>query len=82
MVVAIGGSGRLTVRCLDENFLPEGRRVRDVAGTVEGRVGRVFGPVARPYLSVRLARGLDPGEALELVGRRLVSSEGPNDGPR
>ncbi len=51
---------------------PEGTLVRDARGTVRGRVVRVFGPVARPYLTVRPRRAPTPAEGLALLGTTLI----------
>jgi len=38
---------------------------------LEGKVARVFGPVARPYYSVRPRRALTPAEGLRIIGSTL-----------
>ena len=65
-------TGHLTVRAAGAEFAPEGTSVRDSRGLVRGRVVRVFGPVARPYLSVRPRRMPTPAEGLTLIGSALV----------
>ena len=71
--MAVTPSGRLTVRAPDERFVPEGTAVTDRAGRIHGRVYRVFGPVGRPYLSIRLRRAPRPADARALVGATLVT---------
>jgi rRNA processing protein Gar1 len=51
---------------------PEGTNVTDARGVVHGRVVRVFGPVARPYLSVRPRRPPTPAEGVALLDATLV----------
>jgi rRNA processing protein Gar1 len=65
-------SGHLTVRALGPDVVPEGTPVRDARGIVRGKVVRVFGPVARPYYSVRPRRTPSPAEGLGLIGSGLV----------
>jgi rRNA processing protein Gar1 len=50
---------------------PEGTRVRDARGVVRGTIVRVFGPVARPYYSVRLSRPPTPAEGMALLDATL-----------
>jgi rRNA processing protein Gar1 len=69
--VAVNPSGRLTVRATSNRFAPEGTRVADRSGSHRGEVVRVFGPVAQPYLSVRLRPTLRLTEAAALVGSTL-----------
>ncbi|MCI4349878.1 MAG: H/ACA RNA-protein complex protein Gar1 [Thermoplasmata archaeon] len=71
VVVAITPSGRLTLRSIPAGFPVEGARVSDTTGSTSGTVLRVFGPVARPYLSVRLRRAPRPAEAAGLIGTHL-----------
>ncbi len=71
-VRAVTPAGRLTVRCEGSEFAPEGTRVTDRRRVVRGTVARVFGPVARPYLSVRLARPPTPAEGIALLGTPLI----------
>jgi len=71
-VWAITPAGHLTVRAHGSEVVPEGTAVRDASGTVRGEVVRVFGPVARPYLSVRPRRTPTAVEGAALVGRPLV----------
>ncbi len=44
----------------------------DPSGRFRGRVVRVFGPVAHPYLSIAPRRSLPAEEALALVGTELL----------
>jgi rRNA processing protein Gar1 len=71
-VKAITPAGHLTVRGIGPEVVPEGTMVTDVRRVVHGRVVRVFGPVARPYLSVRLRRPPTPAEGLALLDSTLV----------
>lgn len=71
-VLSVSASGNLTVRATGAEFPTEGSAVRDARGIVRGRVVRVFGPVARPYFSVRLRRVPSPAEGLALVGNTVV----------
>jgi rRNA processing protein Gar1 len=72
MVLAITPAGHLTVRASGSEVVPEGTFVSDAAGSMHGQVVRVFGPVARPYLSVRPRRTPSPSEGAALLGRTLV----------
>ena len=69
---AVTPAGHLTVRAFGPDVVPEGTLVTDARGAVRGRVVRVFGPVARPYLTVRPARPPTPSEGLALVDATLV----------
>jgi rRNA processing protein Gar1 len=60
------------VRSPGSEVAPEGTRVTDRRRVVHGTVVRVFGPVAQPYLSVRLPRPPAPAEGLALVGTTLI----------
>ncbi len=71
-VVAVAATGALTVRAPGAEVTPEGTLVRDARGTLRGRVVRVFGPVARPYLSVRPRSTPTPAEAVALLGTTMV----------
>ncbi len=71
-MLSVSASGNLTVRSVGPEFPSEGTPVRDARGIVRGRVARVFGPVTRPYLAVRLRRVPSPAEGLVLVGSMLV----------
>ncbi len=71
-VRAVTPAGHLTVRAPSTNTVPEGTRVTDRRGVVHGTVVRVFGPVARPYLSVRLARPPTPAEGIALLDTPLL----------
>ena len=76
MVIAITPSGRLTVRPPGAKFYAEGTDLVDRTGRFHGRVARVYGPVSRPYLSVRPRRPLGPAEAAALIGRDLTAEGG------
>lgn len=69
--MAITPSGLLTARASDPRAPAEGATVTDLQGRLHGRVVRVFGPVARPYLSIRPRRPPSPAEAAALVGAPL-----------
>ena len=69
---AVTPAGHLTVRAFGPDVVPEGTLVKDARGVVHGRVVRVFGPVERPYLSVRPARPPTPPEGVALVDATLV----------
>ncbi|HTP53807.1 MAG TPA: H/ACA RNA-protein complex component Gar1 [Thermoplasmata archaeon] len=71
-VVALTPSGTLTVRAPGATVVPEGTLVTDARGVVRGRVLRVFGPVARPYLSVRPRKAPTPSEGAALIGAEVV----------
>jgi rRNA processing protein Gar1 len=71
-VRAVTPSGFLTVRSMGPDAVPEGTNVTDVRGVVHGRVVRVFGPVARPYYSVRPRRPPTPAEGVALLDATLV----------
>jgi rRNA processing protein Gar1 len=79
VVLAITPTGNLTVRSHRGTSPSEGTTVRDHSGEVRGRVTRVFGPVERPYLSVRLRRAPKLEEGLRLVGATLVREKGIHD---
>jgi rRNA processing protein Gar1 len=64
-------SGTLTVRANGPDVVPERSRVTDERGDVRGVVVRVFGPVARPYYSVRPRRVPTPAEGVRLLGSAL-----------
>jgi rRNA processing protein Gar1 len=74
-VLSVTPSGLLTARAPSDEVVPEGTTVRDARGIVRGRVVRVFGPVARPYLSIRPRRTPTPAEGLALLGASLVPDE-------
>jgi rRNA processing protein Gar1 len=71
-VLAITPAGLLTLRASGPDVVPEGTLVSDARGTVRGKVVRVFGPVARPYLSVRPRRTPNASEGAALLGASLV----------
>ncbi len=71
-ILSVTPTGNLTARASGPDFAPEGTPVRDSRGLVRGRIVRVFGPVARPYLSVRPRRVPTPAEGLSVIGGTLV----------
>ena len=71
-VLAITPAGHLAVRASGPEVVPEGTLVSDARGVVRGQVVRVFGPVARPYLSVRPRRTPSASEGAALLGATLV----------
>lgn len=71
-VLAITPAGQITVRAAGPEVVPEGTLVGDSNGVVRGQVVRVFGPVSRPYLSVRPRRTPSASEGTALLGRTLV----------
>ncbi len=81
VVLAVGASGRLTVRAASSKVVPEGTPVVDPSGSIPGEVVRVFGPVARPYYSVRIERTPRPREAAALIGAPLIVEEVRHRGP-
>lgn len=76
VVTAITPSGHVTARTAGDWIPLEGTGVVDVTGRFSGRVVRVFGPVARPYVSVRPRRPPRDAEAALLLGATLVEWEG------
>lgn len=70
-VVALTPSGFVTVRASGSEFPSEGSTVRDAQGRLEGRVVRVFGPVARPYLLLRPRRAPSPVDGAALLGSEV-----------
>jgi rRNA processing protein Gar1 len=74
-VLSVTPSGLLTARCPTSAVVPEGTLVRDGRGILRGKVVRVFGPVARPYLSIRPRRTPTPAEGLALLGSTLLPDE-------
>gem|GEM_PF-431711 len=71
-ILSVTPTGHLTVRARGPEVVPEGTAVRDARGLVRGRIVRVFGPVAQPYLSVRPRRTPSPSEGLALLGSTLI----------
>ena len=70
-VIALTPSGFITVRATASEFPSEGANVRDARGSLDGRVVRVFGPVARPYLLVRPRRTPNPVDGAALLGAEV-----------
>ncbi len=70
-VLAVTPSGFVTVRSATSEYAPEGSTIRDARGSLEGRVVRVFGPVARPYVLVRPRRTPNPLEGAALLGSEV-----------
>jgi len=70
-VVAFTPSGFVTVRSAGAAYAPEGASVVDGRGLLEGRVVRVFGPVARPYLLLRPRRTPSPADGAALLGQEV-----------
>jgi len=71
-VLAVTTAGQLTVRGSGSEVVPEGTLVRDASGKLHGQVVRVFGPVSRPYLTVRPRRTPSVSEGAALLGATLV----------
>ena len=71
-ILSITPAGHLTVRSRSAEVVPEGTGVRDARGILHGRVIRVFGPVERPYYSVRPRKMPTPAEGVALLGSTLV----------
>jgi rRNA processing protein Gar1 len=70
-VKAVTPAGHLTVRAAGAEVVPEGTNVTDSRGVIQGRVIRVFGPVSRPYLTVRARRPPTPAEGVALLDATL-----------
>jgi rRNA processing protein Gar1 len=70
-VLAVTPTGSLTLRAPGPEVAPEGTLVADARGRFRGRIVRVFGPVERPYLSVRPRRIVSAEEGLALLGQSL-----------
>ena len=70
-VVAFTPSGFVTIRSGTSEFAGEGTTVRDARGLLEGRIVRVFGPVARPYLLLRPRRAPSPIDGAALLGAEV-----------
>ncbi len=71
-ILSVTPAGYLTVRAASQDVVPEGTPVRDARGLLPGRIVRVFGPVARPYYSVRPRRPPTPAEGEAILGANLV----------
>jgi rRNA processing protein Gar1 len=76
VVTAITPTGHVTARAAGGRVPLEGTSVVDTTGRFSGRIVRVFGPVARPYVSVRPRRPPRDAEAALLLGSTLVEMEG------
>ncbi|HEV2449467.1 MAG TPA: H/ACA RNA-protein complex component Gar1 [Thermoplasmata archaeon] len=72
MIVGITPSGLLTARAASTPPVPEGSPVTTGSPTLHARVVRVFGPVARPYYSLRPARPVRLTEASRLLGATVL----------
>jgi rRNA processing protein Gar1 len=72
VVIGISPSGLLTARASTTPPVPEGSEVAAGAPVLRARVVRVFGPVARPYYSLRPARPVRLAEASRLLGANVV----------
>lgn len=72
-VKAVTPAGHLTVRAIGPEVAPEGTNVTDSRGVLHGRVIRVFGPVSRPYLTVRARRPPTPAEGVGLLDATLLA---------
>jgi len=70
-IVAFTPSGFVTVRAASRDVPTEGASLRDAQGVLEGRVVRVFGPVARPYLLLRPRRSPRPVDGAALLGSEV-----------
>lgn len=75
IVTAITPTGHVTARTAGTWVPTEGTTVVDASGRFSGRIVRVFGPVARPYVSVRPRRPPRDVEAALLLGATLTESE-------
>ncbi len=71
-MLAITPAGAVTVRAPSSEIAPEGTYVSEPRTRFQGRVLRVYGPVSRPYLSVRPRRPLTAEQGLDLLGRSLL----------
>jgi rRNA processing protein Gar1 len=70
-IVAFTPSGFVTVRSAAGEPAGEGTTVRDARGLLEGRIVRVFGPVAHPYLLLRPRRAPSPVDGAALLGAEV-----------
>ncbi|MHB1932033.1 MAG: H/ACA ribonucleoprotein complex subunit GAR1 [Thermoplasmata archaeon] len=70
-ILAITPKGSLTVRSDGPAYPREGTIVGVPRRSFEGKVVRIFGPVARPYWSVRPRQGPSVDEAVALLGSTL-----------
>ncbi|MGD0719214.1 MAG: H/ACA RNA-protein complex protein Gar1 [Thermoplasmata archaeon] len=81
-VLAVTPTGTLTVRAGGADAAEEGTIVTDRRGPFRGRVIRVFGPVARPYLVVRPRRAVSLQEGVALIGATLLRESRAEVEPR
>lgn len=79
-MLAVTPLGDLTLRCASAEYPPEGTPVGDATGRIRGRISRVFGPTAQPYLTVRLRRPPSPQEGAALVGAPMREETGSYHG--
>lgn len=70
-MLSVTPSGFLTLRAPGREPAPEGSVVVDRTGREVGRIARVFGPVDRPFLSVRPRAPLRAADAAQLLGATL-----------
>ena len=70
-IVAFTPTGMVTVRARSSEVPAEGAHVRDARGVLEGRIVRVFGPVARPYVLLRPRRAPSPVDGASLLGAEV-----------
>ena len=75
VVVALTPSGRIVARCAGPSAPEEGTEVVGADRNFRGTVVRVFGPVARPYLTVQPRRSPRATEAVGLIGSTLSARE-------
>ena len=71
-ILSITPAGHVTVRARSAEVVPEGTGVRDARGILHGRIVRVFGPVDRPYYSIRPRKVPTPAEGVALLESTLV----------
>jgi len=76
VVTAITPTGHVTARAAGKWVPDEGTNVVDASGRFAGRVVRVFGPVTRPYVSIRPRRPPREAEAALLLGASIHEAEG------
>ncbi|MCI4323715.1 MAG: hypothetical protein L3K03_06825 [Thermoplasmata archaeon] len=71
VVIAVTPSGRVTLRATDARVAPEGTELI-APGGFAGTIVRVFGPVDRPFYSVRPRRAPHLEEATRWIGATAV----------